>query len=108
MHALDDPECRVGTLQLLAQQREADVVHPTAAVVLRDRGAQEPLLGHLLEHAPGEAVAGVPLADVGQDLGFGEGPGSPLDQPVLVGEREVDHGLHRTRPGAATGQAGRR
>ena len=32
MDALDDPERRVGPLELLAEQREADVVHPGAAV----------------------------------------------------------------------------
>ena len=76
MDALDDPERGVGTLQLLAQDREADVVHPAAAVGLRDRRAQEALLGHLRSNRlRGEASPLVPFADVGQDLGLGEGPG---------------------------------
>ena len=47
--ALDDPERRVGPLELLAQHREADVVHARAAVALGDRRAQEPELGHAAE-----------------------------------------------------------
>jgi hypothetical protein len=34
----------------------------------------------------------VPIADVGKDLGLGEGPDALLDEAVLVGEGEVDHG----------------
>ena len=34
----------------------------------------------------------VPVADVGQDLRLGERPGGLLDEPVLVGQGEVDHG----------------
>ena len=99
--ALDDPERRVGPLELLAQDREADVVHPGAAPRLRDRRAEEALLGHLPEQLAGEAAVLVPAADVGQDLGLGERPGRLLDEPVLVGQGEVDHGRN------ASGWAGR-
>src|SRR6185503_16163896 len=105
MHALNDTERGVGTLQLLAQDREAEVVHPSAAVRLRDRRAQEALLGHLLEDLAMDLALLVPFADVRQDLGLGKGPRGALHEPVLVGEREVDHGPHRTRPKALWGPA---
>ncbi len=100
--ALDDAERGIGTLELLAEEREADVVHPRSAVGLRDRRAEEPLLGHLREDLAMDLAVLVPLADVRQDLGLGEGAGGSLDELVLVGEREVDHRLHRTRRESAT------
>ena len=92
MDALDHPEGRVGPLQLLAQQREADVVHAQAAVPLRDRRPQEAELAHLREDLAVDLAAGVPLPDVGQDLRLDEGAGGVADEPVLVGQGEVDHG----------------
>jgi hypothetical protein len=89
--ALDDAECGVGPLQLFAQQGEADVVHAGAAVGLRDRRAKEALLAHPIEDLPVDLAALVPFADVGQDLGLGEGAGGVTDQPVLVAQAEVDH-----------------
>ena len=86
-----------GTLQHLAQDREADVVHPAAAVRLGDRGTQEPLLGHAVEDLAMDLALFVPLADVGQDLGLGEGTGGGLDELVLVGQGEIDHAVHPTR-----------
>ena len=44
----DDPERGVRPLHLLAQQCEGDVVHPGAAVALRNRQAQQPGGAHLL------------------------------------------------------------
>ena len=99
--ALDDTERGVGTLELLAQDREADVVHPAAAVRLRDRGAQEPELAHPCEQLAVDLTRRVPVADVRQDLGLGERPRAVADELVLVGQREVDHGRHRTRPRSA-------
>ena len=89
--ALDDTERGVGTLQLLAQDPEADVVHPGPAIRLGDRGAQEPELAHLGEDLAMDLALLVPLADVGQDLGLGEGAHALLHEPVLVGQGEVDH-----------------
>ena len=89
--ALDDAEGRVGPLQLLAQQREADVVHAGAAVRLRDRRPEEALLAHLGEELAVDLALLVPLADVRQDLRLGEGARALLDQAVLVGQAEVDH-----------------
>ena len=89
--ALDDAERGIGPLELLAQDREADVVHAGAAIALRDRRAEEALLGHLPEQLAGKAAVLVPLADVRQDFGIGERPDGLLDEAVLVGEAEVDH-----------------
>ena len=89
--ALDDPEGGVGAFELLAQDREADVVHAGAAVGLGDRRAEEPLLAHPREQLAREATVLVPVADVRQDLGLGEGSGALLDEAVLVGQAEVDH-----------------
>jgi hypothetical protein len=94
---LDDAERRIGTLQFLAQDREADVVHPPAAVSLGDRRAEEALLPHPLEDLAMDLALLVPLADVRQDLGFGERAGGRLDELVLVGQGEIDHGAHPTR-----------
>ena len=95
--ALDDAERGVGTFQLLAQDREARVVHPAAAVRLRDRRAEEPELAHLREQLAVDLALLVPIADVRQDLGLGEGPHALLDEPVLVGQGEVDHAPDRSR-----------
>ena len=100
--ALDDAERGVGPLELLAQDREADVVHAGAAVALRDRRAEEALLGHLRRTARGESRPPRPTARMfGQDLGLGERAGRLLDEAVLVGEAEVDH-----RPNASGRDAG--
>ena len=101
MDALDDAERRVGPLELLAQEREADVVHAGAAVALGDRRAQEAQLGHPGEDLAVDLALLVPLADVGQDLGLGERAGGLLDEPVLVRQGEVDHGSS----GRCTGDA---
>ena len=51
----------------------------------------------------------VPLADVGQDLGLGEGAGGVADEPVLLGQGEVDHGCASRRwPSRAAGTRSRR
>jgi hypothetical protein len=92
--ALDDPERGVGTLELLAQEREADVVHAGAAVLLGDRRAKEALLAHPVEDLAMDLALLVPLADVREDLGLCKGPDALLDEAVLVGEREVDHGCN--------------
>ena len=97
--ALDDPEGRVGPLQLLAEDGEADVVHARAAPLLGDRRAEEPELGHPGEDLAVDLALLVPLADVRQDLGLDELADGLLDEAVLVGEAEVDHGTEaRCRP----------
>ena len=102
--ALDDTERGVGTFELLAQDPEARVVHPAAAVRLGDRGAEEPELAHLLEQLAVDLALRVPVADERHDLGLGEGPHALLDQPILVGQGEVDHVADRSRASPAEGR----
>src|SRR6266540_2833025 len=90
--ALQDAESRVRPLELLAQDGEADVIHAGTAVALGNRGAEEAQLAHPGEDLAVDLAARVPVANVGQDLRLGEGAGALLDEPVLVREREVDHG----------------
>jgi len=91
--ALDDPEGRVRPLQLLANDREAQVVHPRAAPLLVDRRAEEPELGHPGEDLAMDLALLVPLTDVRDDLALGELADGLLDEPVLVGQAEIDrHG----------------
>ena len=92
MDALDDAERRVGALELLAQDREAGVVHAGAAVRLRDRGAEEAHLAHLREQLAVDLALLVPVADVRDDLGLGEGAHALADELVLIGQGEFDHG----------------
>ncbi len=90
--ALDDPERRVGALELLAQDREADVVHPGAALGLGDRGAEEALL------APSASKTSrwtSPFSSHSRMWGrisaSANARAALLDEPVLVGQREIDH-----------------
>ena len=92
MHALDHPERRVGTLQLLAQQREAQVVHPGAAVLLGDRRPQEAQLREAPEELAWVPAGLVPGPDVRQELALCEGACGIADEQVLVAQREVDDG----------------
>jgi len=102
--AHDHPEGRVRPLQLLAQEAQADVVHARTAVALGDRRAEEAQLAHLAEGGQGHLVTLVPLADVGQDLRLGEGADGLLDERVLGGQGEVDHGTARSfRSGGRVG-----
>ncbi len=91
MDALDHAERRVGALELLAQDREADVVHPGTAVVLGNRSAEEAELAHPAEQLAREAAFLVPAPDVRQDLRLREGAGALLDEAVLIREGEIDH-----------------
>ena len=107
--ALDDTERGVGTLQLLAQDREADVVHPGAAVRLGDRRAEEararpssrrPRDGPRPSRPTRGCTAGSrPRRRRGR---------CSLDEPVLVGQGEVDHApaslRGRTRPRRCVGR----
>ena len=101
--ALDDPEGGVGPLELLADHREADVVHARAAPAGVDGRAEQAELAHAREHLAVDLALLVPLADVRQDLGLGELTDRLLDEAVLVGRAEVDHrrilgGAGHTKP----------
>src|SRR6185436_961946 len=96
--ALHDPEGRVRLLELLADHREADVVHPAAAPLGVDRGAEQALLGHAHEHLAVDLALRVPVADERVDLRLAELADGLLDEAVLVGRAEVDHCRAIVRP----------
>ncbi len=87
VHAHHHPKGRIGALELLAQDAQADVVQAGPAVLLGDRCAQEAQLAHPAEHLAVHFVLGVPLADMGLYLGGGEVAHGRLDETVLVGQR---------------------
>ena len=89
--AEDDPEGGVGSLHLLAQQREGDVVHPGAAVALGDRQAKQPRRAHLLVERAVVGRGRVELVDARQDLALGEGARRALHLALRIGQRKVDH-----------------
>ena len=96
--ALDDPERGVGTLQLLAQDREAEVVHPAAAVRLGDRGAQE---ARARPSSSNTSRWTSPFSShsrmYGRISASAKARHALLHEPVLVGQGEIDHAGHRTR-----------
>ena len=71
-------------LDLLADQRLADVVEPRPAVLGRDRRAQEPQLGHALDDAHVEVVVDVVLLRHRQDASVDELTHGLLDRALLV------------------------
>ena len=90
------------------RMREADVVHPRAAVALGDRRAEEararPSCAKISRWTS-------PFASHSRMCGrisrLGEGAGGLLDEPVLVGQGEVDHGSVRSLRGGAGRVGGR-
>ena len=91
MDAHHHPERRVGALQLLAQDRQRDVVHARPAPRLRDRRPQVAQLAHPGEHLRVRLPGLVPGSDPGQDLRGNELADGLANKPVLVGEGQVDH-----------------
>ena len=53
---------------------------------------EEALLGHPDEDLAVDLALGIPFADVRVDLGLGELADGLLDEAVLVGRTEIDHG----------------
>ena len=51
MHRHDDAQRGVDVLELLAGEAQADVVHPGAAILLRDRDTEQSEPGHAAEDA---------------------------------------------------------
>ena len=91
MDALDDAECGVGLLELLADHRERDVVHPATTPAGVHRRAREALLAHPGEDLAVDLALRIPLADVRVDLRLAELPNGLLHKPVLIGRPKVDH-----------------
>ena len=111
MDALDDAECGVGLLELLADHRERDVVHP-ATTPAECTGRPEALLAHPGEDLAVDLALRIPLADVRVDLRLAELPNGLLHKPVLIGRPKVDHapilGTRQAPESAPRGRSGRR
>ena len=89
--ALDDPERRVAALELLAQQREARCSpcprRRTASGIGAPRKPSAPILSKTSRWtSPRSSHSRM----WGSDLGLDEVAGGLLDEPVLVGQAEVD------------------
>ena len=84
--AEDDAERGVRSLHLLAQQGEGDVVHPRAAVLLRDRQTQEARGSHLLVEGAVVGRGAVELTDAREDLPLREGARRALHLSLGIGQ----------------------
>ena len=84
-----DRHRRVDPRQLLDRDRVRERVPAAAAVLLGDRDAHQPELGHLGDELVGEAVLAVELLGDRRDLLVGERADGVADQLVLGGEVEV-------------------
>ena len=91
MHRDQRSECGLSTLDLLADERLRDEVHPRAAVLLRDDDPEQAELGHAVDCLRVEAMVDVVLDGGGQDAIVDEPPNRLLNLPLLVGEGEI-HG----------------
>ena len=97
VHRDQRAERRLAPLDLLADQRLAHVVEARAAVLGRDRRAQQPQLGHALDDAHVEVVVDVVLLRHRQDASVDELTHGLLDRALLVVQVEV-HGPPRAAP----------
>ena len=100
-----DRDGGVDPRQLLDRDRVGERVAAGAAVLLRDRDAHEPELGHALDDLVREAVLGVELLGDRGDLRLGELAHGAPEQLVLVGQvvaQAVAHGVEREAASSAT------
>ena len=91
------------------RMREADVVHARAAVALRDRRARgSPARPSCANISRWTSPSASHSADVRRDLRLGEVAHALADEPVLVGQGEVDHGssIVTVRPAATRSAPG--
>ena len=76
--------------ELLQRESVGDLVHPRAAVLVRERGAEKPEVGDLLDAVLGERPVLEPLPDAGQEP-VGYPPARRVaDELLLVGKLIVD------------------
>ena len=79
MHRQEAAHRRVGPAKLFVDQREAQVVHPGAAVLRRDRPGQEAQFGHALDQLQRELRRSSAACGERRDLLLGEGARERLD-----------------------------
>src|SRR5215208_5951616 len=83
------PERSLAALDLLARKRLRDEVETRAAVLLRNHDAEQPQLGHPLDHTQVEVVVDVVLDRVREHALVDERPHRVLCQPLFRGKFEV-------------------
>ena len=84
MHRQEAAHRRIRPAKLLAHQREAERVHPCAAVLLRHRAGEEAQLGHARDQLAREDTLLIGLTRQGSKLLAGEGARHLLDAPLLL------------------------
>ena len=85
----DPPHVRVGSPELLDEERVRDHVQAEPAVLLGQRGGEEAQRGQLADDPAVDRLGAIPLGGVRSDLGVAERPRRLTDQLLLVGELEV-------------------
>src|SRR5690606_17452998 len=90
LHAGEAAQARVAALELLADQAVADVVELRAAVLGRQRGAEQAQAGDLGNQLDREAPLFEALADDRQHLLAGEAGDGVLYRALLVAEQGTD------------------
>ena len=93
VHRDDPAHRRVGAAELLHHEAVRDRVEPHAAVLLRQRAAEEADLGELRDDPAVHPLRAIPVARVRHDLAVAERAGRLPDQLLLLREREV-HGAY--------------
>ena len=92
VHAHHHAQRGIHPLQLLARQPEADVIHPGAAVPVRDAYTEDAQRPHAGQHLRVGPLGAVELFDGGRRLTFGELAHHPARHLVLWGQGKVHSG----------------
>ncbi len=87
----DHAERRIDVFELLADETEADVVHPGAAVLLRDRTPKQAEVRHLRHNRRIEPMLAIELANPWRDLARRPVAHRLLEQPLLLCQVEIKH-----------------
>ena len=99
LHRHDRARGRVAAADLLHDEAVADVVEAAPAVLLGDGRAEVAHLGDALHQLEVEALVAVVVARARDDLAVGEVARGLADQPLLVGEVEVQRAFVAERAG---------
>ena len=95
VHRQDHAQRRVDVLELLARDAEADVVHAGAAVFGRHADAEQAEVGHLRQDARSKRCSRSSSWMRGATSRRGPLAYRLLEQAVLLGQIEVDHGVRQ-------------
>src|SRR4026209_1355507 len=86
---------RIEVFKLLARDTERDVIHPRAAILLRDAAAEKPELRHLRQQAAVELVRTIEIVDSRCNRASTPLAHALLEQLLLFSKIEIDHGKRR-------------